>query len=72
MADDLATLQARRDALSAILTSGVAMVRDAFRSEVQYSSPEQLKAAIAWLDSEIARLSARPVQTIRFCTSKGL
>lgn len=72
MAVALSDLQAWRDRLVQARASGIRMVRDAFRSEVQYNSDSEMAAAIRFIDSEIAKLSAVPVKTIRFHTTKGL
>lgn len=52
--------------------SGVRMVRDAFRSEVQYSSDSEMKAAILYAERLIASMQSQPVNRVTFNTSKGL
>lgn len=51
---------------------GIRRVRDANGEEVEYRSDSEMKTALAALDAEIAKLTARPVTTIKFSTSKGL
>ena len=72
MAVSLDDLQGWRDRLVQARATGVRLVEDAYRSRVEYKSDAEMAAAIRFVDSEIARLSATPVTTIRFHTSKGL
>ena len=61
-------LQALRDALA----NGARRVRFADR-EIEYRTVEELKAAIAAAEIDVARLSGRPVtRQIRISTDKGL
>ncbi|HMQ91512.1 MAG TPA: hypothetical protein PKA33_00835 [Amaricoccus sp.] len=68
----LAELQAHRSALLSARASGVRRVRDASGEEVEYRTDSEMKAAIAFIDSEIAaaQRGPRPV-VIRCTTSKG-
>ncbi len=72
MANTLDDLNSWRDRLVQARASGVRMVRDAFRSEVQYANNSEMAAALRFINSEIAKLSAVPVKSIRFHTSKGI
>ena len=72
MANTLDDLNSWRDRLVQARASGVRMVRDAFRSEVQYANDSEMAAALRFINSEIAKLSAVPVKSIRFHTSKGI
>jgi hypothetical protein len=69
----LSDVIAWRDALIQARLSGVRMVRDAFRSEVQYANDAEMKAALQYADRLIATMqSSRPINAIRFTTTKGL
>ncbi len=72
MALALADLQAWRDRLVESRLSGIMRVRDHNLSEVVYRSDNEMGRAIAYVESLIAAMSATPVTTIRFVTSKGL
>jgi hypothetical protein len=69
---DPATLRARRDALSAQRSSGVARVSYDGKT-VDYRSVAEIDRAIEALDREIAVLEGRRiVRQVRITTSKGL
>ena len=69
---DPATLRARRDALSAQRSSGVARVSYDGKT-VDYRSVAEIDRALEALDREIAGLEGRRiVRQIRVTTSKGL
>jgi hypothetical protein len=61
-----------RDGLIESRLSGVRIVGDAFRSEVEYKSDAEMERAISWADELIAAATAGiTITTIRFNTSKG-
>ena len=69
---DPATLRARRDALSAQRSSGVARVSYDGKT-VEYRSVAEIDRAIEALDREIAGLEGRrSVRQVRVTTAKGL
>lgn len=72
MAVTVDQLTAWRDALVQARLSGVLRVRDAFRSEVEYKTDAEMERAIASANEQIAALTATPITTIKFTTSKGL
>ncbi|ADP71984.1 hypothetical protein Rvan_2774 [Rhodomicrobium vannielii ATCC 17100] len=72
MAASLAQLIDWRDALFEARMTGVRRVRDADGVEIEYRSDNEMKAAIAAADSEIAAAQRRQPSTIHFRTSKGL
>ena len=68
----LAELQARREALTAARSSGVARVSYDGKS-VDYRSVAEIDRAIEALDREIAAAEGRPiVRQVRVTTTKGL
>ena len=69
----LAELQAHRSALLSARASGVRRVRDSSSEEIEYRTDSEMRAAIAFIDSEIAAATTgiRP-SVVRFTTSKGL
>jgi hypothetical protein len=68
----IADLKARRDALAASRSSGVARVSYDGRT-VEYRSLAEIDRAIEQLDREIAALEGRPmIRHLRVTTSKGL
>lgn len=61
-----------REQLVEALTSGVRSFKDSNGEEVTYRSVNEINAAIAAVDREIAALHGRRSNVIRFSTSKGL
>lgn len=68
---DRATLEQRLEALREIQGKGIlrAVMGD---EEITYRSYAELQAAIRDLEGQLARLTAEPVRTVRFTTSKGV
>lgn len=68
----LSQLQRLRDELVDARFSGVRTVRDSNGEELTYKSDNEMRAALAALDSEIAALQRKPIGFVRVQTSKGL
>lgn len=69
----LADLQTMRADLISARSRGVRQVTDSNGESVSYKSDSEMAAALAALDSEIARMQRGPrPSVIRFTTSKGL
>ena len=72
MAATLQQLVKWRDALLAARLNGAREFRDQNGETVVYKSDQQMAAALAAADAEIAALQRKPPSTILFRTSKGL
>ena len=71
MADSLATLQARRDALAAKIASGIQSVREGDKA-VTHTSYDDMKSNLADLDLKIAAaMGTKPTQRVYPQANKG-
>lgn len=68
----IAELSVLRDKLLKARLSGVREVRDANGEQVRYATDSEMRAALASIDAEIARLAGSSVREIKFRTSKGI
>lgn len=69
----LEQLQAARDELFKLRTSGVRMVWDSNRERIDYATDREMADALAALDRQIALATyGQSARTIQFSTSKGL
>lgn len=69
---NVADLLSARDRLLSARLHGMKEVHDSNGESVTYKSDGEMRAALAALDAEIAKLAGQPVREIRFSTSKGL
>lgn len=67
----LSELETLRAALVRARLNGTRSVRDQNGEELVYKSDREMAAALASIESEIARLQSSAVKTVRFQTSKG-
>lgn len=67
----LSELETMRENLVRARLNGVREVRDQSGEAVTYKSDREMQAAIASIDSEIARLQSNTVKHVRFTTTKG-
>ncbi|GIK48502.1 MAG: hypothetical protein BroJett013_11990 [Alphaproteobacteria bacterium] len=67
----LSELETMRENLVRARLGGVREVRDQNGEAVTYKSDREMQAAIASIDSEIARLQSNTVKQVRFTTTKG-
>lgn len=68
----LSELQARLETLRQHRAAGTAEVAFSDNRRVTYKSDDQMAAAIADLERQIAALTTTPVTTIRISATKGL
>lgn len=67
----LSELETLRENLVRARLNGVREVRDQNGETVQYKSDREMAAALASVESEIARLQSNTVKQVRFTTTKG-
>lgn len=67
----LSELETLRENLVRARLNGVREVRDQNGEAVQYKSDREMAAALASVESEIARLQSSTVKQVRFTTTKG-
>lgn len=67
----LSELETMRENLVRARLNGVREVRDQNGETVQYKSDREMAAALASVESEIARLQSNTVKQVRFTTTKG-
>lgn len=67
----LEELKGRRDALRALRGRGVKEVQYSNGSRVVYRDDDELEAALADLERQIASGGGRPLREVRLSTSKG-
>jgi hypothetical protein len=61
-----------RDRLINARLTGIKVIRDALKTEVEYKTDAEMERALASATEMIVAMTAAPVTTIRFRTSKGL
>jgi hypothetical protein len=68
----LSELEARLETLRAARASGTSEVQTSDGRRVQYKTDEQMAAAIADLERQVASMQSTPVTSILVASSKGL